>query len=317
MRAAVAVRLAKLAAGSEGLPGVAAAHPRSWWGLHVVSEATAPLTPPGERVRLSGTSVSDLSECPLRWFLSHEVHATKAASAAMGFGGVLHALADEVASGRTPPELDAVMLRLDRVWNQLAYEAPWLSQQQHDAAREALGRFLTWHLAARGRTLLATELPFTVPLDLPGGPVLLRGFIDRVELDRDGRVHVVDLKTAKTPPSGGAVAVHPQLATYQLAVREGILEDALDGVVAPGAPLELGGAELVQLRVAKGELPKVQPQPPLEPDDGSTWIERLLDDAVRRVLAEDFPASPGQPHCDRCDFRRCCPAQPEGKQVVE
>ncbi|MDQ6650433.1 MAG: PD-(D/E)XK nuclease family protein, partial [Actinomycetota bacterium] len=318
LQRAAALRLARLAAGGTDAPAVAAAHPRSWWGLNDPTHAEAPMTLPGERVRLSGTSVSDLSECPLRWFLSHEVHATKAATAAMGFGGVLHALADEVARGRTPADLDEVMRRLDRVWAHLAYEAPWLSHQQHEAAREALGRFLVWHSSPRDRTVVGTEVAFTLPLDLPGGPVLLRGFMDRVEIDHDGRVHVVDLKTGKKAPPEPSIAHHPQLATYQLAVRSGALDERLAEAGRPAGPPALGGAELVQLRVGKGAGPKVQPQPPLVADeDGSTWIETMLDDAVRRVLAEDFPASPGLQRCERCDFRRSCPAQPEGRQVVE
>jgi RecB family exonuclease len=258
-------------------------------------------------VPLSGTSLSGLDECPLRWFLEHEVHAQSAASSAMGFGGVVHALADEVATGRTPAELDVLMSRLDTVWGQLAYDAPWQSAQQHEQAREALRRFLAWHAGARGRELVATEVGFAVELQVPGGTVLLRGFMDRVELDRDGRVHVVDLKTGKAPFTKAAIAGHAQLGTYQLAVREGALDEVL-----PKRP-EVGGAELVMLRVDDAGAPKVQGQDALEPSP--TWVEALLDTAVRRVLGESFPPTP-QDRCARCPFRTCCPAQPDGRQVV-
>jgi RecB family exonuclease len=220
---------------------------------------------------------------------------------------VVHALADEVATGRAPADLDVLMARLDTVWGQLAYDAPWQSAQQHEQAREALRRFLFWHTAQRGRTLVTTEVPFQVELEVPGGAVLLRGFMDRVELDRDGRVHVVDLKTAKAPVTKAAVAAHPQLGTYQLAVREGALDEVL-----PERP-DVGGAELVMLRVEDGPGPKVQAQEAIEPSP--TWVEALLDTAVRRVLGESFPPTP-QERCPRCAFRTCCPAQPDGRQVV-
>ena len=146
---------------------------------------------------------------------------------------------------------------------------------------------------------------------MPGGAVLLRGFMDRVELDRDGRVHVVDLKTGKAPFTKAAIAGHAQLGTYQLAVREGALDEVL-----PARP-EVGGAELVMLRVdgspTPAGAPKVQGQEALEPSP--TWVEALLDTAVRRVLGESFPPTP-QDRCARCQFRTCCPAQPEGRQVV-
>ena len=227
LRRAAATRLARLAAAvdHEGVPLVPAAHPDRWWGLLETTTSEQPVIGDGEPVKLSGTSLAGLDECPLRWFLEHEVHAETAASTAMGFGGVLHALAHEVATGRTPADLETLMLRLDRVWKQLAYDAPWQSEQQHDEAREALRRFLAWHAAARGRTLVATEIGFDVPVDVAGTTVRLRGFMDRVELDSDGRVHVVDLKTGKTAPGKKDLEQHAQLGTYQLAVREGALDE--------------------------------------------------------------------------------------------
>ncbi|MCW2499626.1 MAG: UvrD/REP helicase, partial [Frankiales bacterium] len=288
---------------------VPAATPDRWWGLVETTSSELPLLGDGAPVKLSGTSLAGLDECPLRWFLEHEVHAESAASTAMGFGGVLHALAHEVATGATPPDLDVLMARLDKVWRQLAYDAPWQSAQQHDEAREALRRFLAWHAAGRGRTLVATEIGFDVPVDVDGTTVRLRGFMDRVELDEDGKVHVVDLKTGKSLPGKKDLESHPQLGTYQLAVRHGALDGAL-----PDRP-DVGGAELVMLRLDGGDGgPKVPQQAALP--EGRTWVEDLLDTAVRRVLHESFPPTP-QDRCERCAFRRCCPAQPDGRQVVE
>lgn len=318
LRSAAAGRLAVLAAerGRDGRPLVPAASPDRWWGSLETSANARPVQPPGAPVPLSGTSLSQLDTCPLQWFLRHQVHADRPASTAMGFGGVLHALAHEVASGQTAAEIEALVSRLDLVWGQLAYEADWQSAQQHDAARAALGRFLVWHRAERGRTLLATEQAFTVDVPLPGGTARLRGYVDRLELDADGHVHVVDLKTGKSAPSGPQVAAHPQLGTYQLAVRAGALDDVLAGNRV------VGGAELVHLRVDRDGGPRVQRQDPLGPPPSGAgepgepdWVSGKLDEAVRRVLAEDFRPQPSEA-CDRCDFRRCCPAQPDGRQVV-
>ena len=79
----------------------------------------------------------------------------------------------------------------------------------------------------------------------------------------------------------------------------------------------MGGAELVQLRVDDAGMPLVQPQARLEPGpDGTTWVDVLLGEAARRVAHEDFPPTPGE-QCGRCAQRRSCPAQAEGRQVVE
>jgi RecB family exonuclease len=309
MRRAAAARLAHLAAAVDdaGSPLAPAAHPSRWWGLALPTQSEQPVHPVDTPLALSGTSLEGLDTCPLRWFLEHEVHAKEAASTAMGFGKVVHALAEEVATGRTPADLDVLVERLDTVWDALAYEAPWQSAQQRADARDALQRFLVWHAGNRDRELVATEVPFQVDVEVPGGTVRLRGFMDRVELDSDGRVHVVDLKTGKRPFAAGKVKTHAQLGTYQLAVRTGALDEQL-----PTRP-EVGGAELVMLRVDDAGAPKVQQQATLEPSP--SWVEALLDTAVRRVLGETFPPTP-QERCDRCAFRRCCPAQPDGRQVV-
>ncbi len=222
----------------------------------------------------------------------------------------MHALTDEVATGHLDPDLDLVMKRLDTVWAELAFEAPWQSDQQRDAARDAMRRFLAWHDGRADRELLASEAPFEVVVEAGEHRVLLRGRFDRVEVDADGRAHVVDFKTSKTPPTKAEVRAHPQLAVYQIAVRAGGL-DAL-----PGAVRECGGAELVQLRQqdAAGN-PKVLAQPALASAADPEWAQKLLTEAARRVLAEEFRPVPSE-GCDRCEFRRCCSARAEGRQVI-
>lgn len=317
VRAAAARRLAKLAAASapSGAPMVAAAHPRRWWGLAELSDPGRPAQEPGVPVQLSGSSLATAEQCPLKWFLGHEVRAESTRSTALGFGSVIHALAHEVAVGSSPADLEVLLARLDAVWGELAFEARWQSEQQREAARQALRRLLAWHAASRRRTHLASEHRFAVPIETPRGPALLRGAMDRVERDVDGRVHVVDFKTGKTKPSGPHIAKHPQLAVYQRAVAAGAL-DSLDtvGEVRP----EVGGAELVQLRHdQKGtDLPVVQRQEALyDHDDEGAWIDEALQRMVAMVLDERFLPVPND-DCERCTFRRCCPAQPEGRQVV-
>ena len=69
-------------------------------------------------------------------------------------------------------------------------------------------------------------------LEVAGRPVEIRGRIDRVELDADGRVWVVDFKTTKTPRTQDRVDNDPQLAVYQMAVRAGALGE-LPGAADP------------------------------------------------------------------------------------
>ncbi|NUV66274.1 ATP-dependent helicase [Streptomyces sp. CAI-121] len=317
LREAAAHRLARLAAltDDEGQPLVPAAHPYRWWGLEEPTRSAVPLRDRDQALSLSPSALDQLANtCTLQWFLGREVKADAPATAAQGFGNVVHVLADEVASGRTPADLDVLMERLDSVWNGLAFDAPWKSEQEKDQARAALERFLHWHVLDRGgRTPTASEHDFDVTLEAGEYAVRIRGSMDRVEKDAEGRAYVVDFKTGKGAPTKDEVAAHPQLAVYQLAVREGAVDDVFDG----GRP-EPGGAELVQLRQPApkkegGEaFPKVQAQEPL----AGEWVSDLLATAAGKVLDERFTPTTGT-HCSHCTFRASCSAQPEGRQVVE
>ncbi|MFD7686888.1 ATP-dependent helicase [Streptomyces sp. NPDC059781] len=317
LREAAAQRLARLAAlaDEDGRPLVPSAHPYRWWGMFEPTASKVPLRDRDQPVVLSGSALDQLANtCALQWFLGREVKADAPATAAQGFGNVVHVLADEVASGHTPADLAVLMERLDSVWNALAFDAPWKSAQEKEHARVALERFLKWHVMDRaGRTPVASEHDFDVTLEAGDYEVRIRGQMDRVETDGEGRAYVVDFKTGKQAPSAKEVERHPQLAVYQLAVGEGAVDDVFDG-----ARPEPGGAELVQLRqgAAKrdgGEtLPKVQAQ---EPPEGE-WIGDLLATAAGKVLDERFGPTAGQ-HCAHCAFRASCSARPEGRHVVE
>ena len=302
-RGAAAARLARLAAARDdrGEPLVPAAHPARWWGLAETTHSETPVIPAGEPILLSASGLQRLEECPLRWFLEKKAAAEQASSTAMSFGSVVHALAHEVGQGETPAEVEALMARLESVWHQLAFDAPWQSVQQREQAREALERLVSWHHAARGRELVGTEVEFDVPVDVAGADgveVRLRGQVDRLERTPDGALHVVDLKTTKSKATKAEIAAHAQLGTYQVVVREGGLGEGT-----------CGGAELVQLR---HDGPLVQAQGAL----GDDWVDALLATAVQRIVTETFPPHVDDQRCSRCAFARACPGSAEGRQVV-
>jgi RecB family exonuclease len=175
----------------------------------------------------------------------------------------------------------------------------------------ALGRFLDWHRKADARRVLATEQHLSAEVTLPDGQLVrLNGYADRLELDENGKVFVIDLKTSKHPPTDKEIPANPQLGLYQHAVRHGAVDDLVQGLV--DGPAEPGGAELVQLRrEARGSV-KVQPQGPQEPDaEGRRLVEVQLSDAVGVIRSERLEARPGK-HCDYCGFHAICPTKAAG-----
>ncbi|HET7385346.1 MAG TPA: ATP-dependent DNA helicase [Nocardioidaceae bacterium] len=331
LRDAAARRLALLATERAGdTPMVPQADPGSWWGTRARSVASRPVRPADAPLALSASALVGLVGCPMRWFLEREAGGARPAGSAQGFGLVVHALADRVAKGEL---VDAEQIRplIDRVWSELSFETPWARARQRAEVDKVVDRFLAWHHAPEARTVVASELPFEVAVRLPDGEqVRLRGTVDRLELDDDGRAVVVDLKTQKKAATAAELAEHPQLGVYQLAVDSGGFDEHLP------RPGRSGGAELVQLRAASGPQAKVQRQPPQDDDlggvaggdtggvagddlggvagddtDGARLVETQLMTAAHAVRSERFEARPGD-HCRHCSFTAICPSRGSG-----
>lgn len=301
--------LAALAA--RDLWGTRGADPGTWWGVAELSEAEQPITDPDAPVRLSGSRVSSIVSCPLSWFLSHEANGSTGTTSAQGFGSIVHALAADVVRRDADADPVAMGARLDEVWRRLEFPARWVGERERVEAHRALERFARWH-ATHGRQTLAAEHSFVTELEIDGVKTILRGSMDRVELDVDGLVHVVDLKTSKTVPSFAGIAEHAQLGFYQVAVDQGATAD-----LAPGALS--GGAELVQLRKPAGarnpDDPKVQSQAPPDGVEPFFALEQIRQ-SVTVIRGEQFPATPSPTACGYCEFAQACPARPAGAAVV-
>ena len=309
LRTAAVAHLARLAAerdeGGEFL--VPAADPGTWWGVRPLTSGTRPVRPTDEPVRLSGSGLESLTTCPLQWYLQNEARAEVPRPPATKFGSVVHALADYVAKGEIPADLEAVDALVDRVWRDLRFEAAWQSDAERREARAALARFLRYHQRAE-RTLVETESELRAVIEVPTPrgsteQVRLRGFLDRIEQDEAGRMVAIDLKNMRYPPADRDIPTHAQLGVYQLLLQE--------------AGHEVGGAALVQLRVADGKDapdPKVQVQPALDADR-PTWVEIQLGRAAEALRQEEFGPRPN-PGCRICAYRLVCPTQPQGQELA-
>lgn len=304
LRDAAARRLARLAAETAGgRQLVPTADPSTWWGTRAASRSATPLRPVEEPVPVSASMLESLLVCPARWFLDKEAGGAGVAHQAANVGQLVHALAERVAARELAPDVEVLMEHIDAVWDRLSFRTPWSKAREHERVRVALERFLSWH-AANPRELREVEASFSTRVVVGDGEaVTLHGYADRIELDGEGRVVVVDLKTGRRALTGPAVKGHVQLALYQYAVDAGALD-----AVAPGAPI--GGAELVQLGVEDGsDAPIVQPQA-LHASDGPEReaLRAQLAGAAAVVRSEVFPAVPSEA-CRSCAYLAVCPTQ--------
>ncbi|MFI7280409.1 ATP-dependent helicase [Micromonospora chersina] len=296
-RRAAAAELARLAAA--GVPG---AHPDDWWGLRGLSD-DRPLVDEGEPVRVTPSAMESALRCSLRWLL--ERHGGSApASAAQGVGNLVHAaamLAEDASVDRTAL-LEYVAARFDAI--ELA--ARWMVGPERARAEAMVDKLLRW-LAGNPRRLLAIEHEFAVRLDDPQRPVELTGRVDRLEVDAEGRLVVIDLKTGKsTAVTEREVAEHPQLGAYQAAVEAGAFAEFGE---------ESGGAALVQLGTgAKDAKEQAQAAAGEGPEAG--WATALVRRTADTMAAATF-AAVANSKCRVCPVRTSCPVSGQGRQVVE
>jgi len=263
-----AASLAALAA--ESIPG---ASPDEWHGL-LPPSTTVPLYE-GELVPVSPSSIEKLVDSPLDWFL--EQMAGSESGVIANVGTIVH-WAMETAPDSSPETLWAAV---ESRWSELLFEAPWLADRQKAIARrftDALSEYLG-EFEREGKTLVGAESRFTLEVDR----AVVRGSIDRVERDADGAVVIVDLKTGTPITTQSKIDEHPQLAAYQLAYAEGILNEPLEQLGEHHG----GGAKLLFVKEGvRGRKYREAVQLQLDADQLEEFRERVREAAIIIAAAE-------------------------------
>lgn len=287
--------------------GVRGAHPDQWYGTAEPSTGVALWNAEDGPVSLSPSTVDLLNTCPLRWLL--ERHGGRDGDNTHAIAGTLvHTLVQALA-GRIPP--DQVERALENAWESIDLGSQWYSRRELDRTRDMLATFTAWLGNTRSEL---TEVGVEVAVDgvleprEEGSPkIRLRGRIDRLERDAEGRPVIVDVKTARSPVTKDDAQQHAQLAAYQVAAATG----AIDGEPAS----KPGGARLVFVaKPHKKEGATQRVQAPLSEEDLETWLA-VIHAAAAVTKGPEFLARVND-GCRHCPVRTSCPAHDEGRQVT-
>ncbi|WP_309811827.1 ATP-dependent DNA helicase [Pseudarthrobacter sulfonivorans] len=328
--------LAALATAEPPVPG---AHPDSWWGLLPLS-TSEPVVPAGGTVYVSPSKVESVQKSPLDWFVQ-AAGGEAATDFARSLGTLVHAIAQDMPEASGGQYVEELLRR----WPTLGMKDNWEGKLDFQRAETMVRKLAQYVLVMRseGRSLLGVEQDFEVRLpDLPplqaadaGGldsgssdveprvteprAAILRGQVDRLEIDSEGRLVIVDLKTGKRQPGKTELSRHPQLGAYQTAVVAGGFADApgMAGAAGPDAAVP-GGAVLAQLGTAT-KSPGVQQQEPLDPQEN--WALDMVNDAAALMAGNSFEArhdpAKGGHGGHGCRLPEVCPLCIRGKQVTE
>jgi putative RecB family exonuclease len=255
---------------------------------------------PRRRPALSPSRAGDFKQCPLLYRLRAIDRLPEQPSRAQIRGTLVHAVLERLydlpASQRSP---EAARGLVGPVWEELCAALPELVGQLFDDAEDpelpvwlesAADLLEAYFRLEDPRRLEPAARELLVETELASG-LLLRGYIDRLDIAPTGEIRVVDYKTGAVPREAGEVAALFQMKFYALA----LLQER--GVVP---------TQLRLLYLAGGEYLTYEPD---EPE--LRRFERTLDAiwlAIRTAgETGDFRPNPTR-MCEWCSHKALCPA---------
>ncbi|MGW5054102.1 RecB family exonuclease [Actinokineospora sp. NPDC004072] len=171
------------------------------------------------RPALSPSRAGDFKQCPLLYRFRAIDKLPETPSAAQVRGTVVHAVLEQLFG---LPRHERVLAKaqelVEPTWQRLVAEQPELATVLTAAGLDSAGALLGGYFELEDPTRLEPEAcELLVETELPSG-VLLRGYIDRLDVAPTGEIRVVDYKTGTAPREIGEAKALFQMKFYALAL---------------------------------------------------------------------------------------------------
>ena len=247
---------------------------------------------------LSPSRAGDFMQCPLLYRFRVVDKLPEAPTPAMARGTVVHAVLERLfdlpAAART---VQAARDLLGPQWERVRSEAPELAAM-FEGDGEALATWLSGASELIGRwfeledptRLEPAERELYVETTLDDG-LVLRGYVDRLDVSPDGRMRVVDYKTGRAPREAFESKALFQMKFYALVLWR------LRGVVPALLQLVyLGSGEVLRYSPEQSDLLATERK-----------VKALWTAIERAAVTGDWRASPSK-LCDWCNHQALCPS---------
>ena len=275
------------------IEGIHLANPMSWIGSVPLS-TDAPVIDPDKEVVVSPSGAESFVECGVKWFLQNN-GGSDGDSTAQVLGSAIHAFAAKMVQepGTTREQL---IESLQNSWKLIDPDSGWVSASHLESAVIMLEKFVEYHKETK-REVKGAELRFDVKL----GRARIIGTVDRLEVEADGSLFIIDFKTGNTAISKEDAKKNLQLASYQLGVAEGGFAEGTKSA----------GAELVYLGTNSAGA-SIRQQYAIDIEETKATIETIGEG----MGAATFFATVNK-RCKGCPVRKSCPVQSDGRAVNE
>ncbi|MEY7971825.1 RecB family exonuclease [Saccharomonospora xinjiangensis] len=263
------------------------------------SGVAAPDTP-RRRPALSPSRAGDFKQCPLLYRFRAVDKLPETPTKAQVRGTLVHSVLERLfalpRAGRTP---GAARELLRPTWSQLAEESPeWTELFTDPASEEELTEWFTsaeklldsYFAMEDPRTLDPEACELHVETELNSG-VLLRGYIDRLDVAPTGEIRVVDYKTGAAPREIGEAKAMFQMKFYAVVLWR------LRGVVPRQLKLlYLSDGQALAYTPDEKELARFE-----------RTLEAIWEAILRAGRTGDFRPSPSK-LCGWCSHQQHCPS---------
>lgn len=314
------------AGGASSLDHVSALESDTAWGPYhgELSAALTGVEMPGvaSTRAISSYRLRKLLICPYRFALEDLLGYAEPAArpelrsiSKMSYGSLLHLVAEQFferyggsfcqKDADLDTWLELAVTVADQCFDEFCEEYPLVAgavrEQQRDRLRRDTREYIRydWKQPAE-RAFAGVEVPFGYPeaeaLELPGGPLYVRGYMDRVDMAA-GTTIVRDLKSGKPHPrigkeAGPVLEVDVQLGLYGLIAQQMAAAKGWARKVAAAYVYPTGGA---QERMFSDDFVELE-------SDAIGWFR-----AARALLDEGvFPRTPNRADCNWCPFSTTC-----------
>ena len=272
--------------------GIYLADPASWVGSVPIS-TDAPVIDAEKEVVVSPSGAESFVECGVKWFLQNN-GGTDGDSTAQVLGSAIHAFAAKMVQepGTTREDL---ISHLSSSWKLIDPDSGWVSASHLESAVTMLKKFVDYH-SKTTRTVVDAEMRFDVTL----GRARIKGSVDRLEVEADGSLFIIDFKTGGSAISNKDAKENLQLKSYQVGIAEGGFSQ---GQVSAGAELVYLGTDAASATI--------RPQHGIDIEEVKTQLNEIADG----MGAATFFATINK-RCKGCPVRKSCPVQSDGRTVI-
>ena len=273
--------------------GIYLANPEHWIGSVPLSSDVSVIDADKEVV-VSPSGAESFVECGVKWFLQNN-GGTDGDSTAQVLGSAIHAFAAKMVQepGTTKEDLIA---NLESSWKLIDPDSGWVSASHLESAVTMLEKFVEYHKEST-RTVVDAEIRFDVKL----GRARIKGSVDRLEVEADGSLFIIDFKTGGTAISLKDAKENLQLASYQVGIAQGGFTQGTTSA----------GAELVYLGTTSAGA-TLRPQHVIDVEA----TKEKLNEIAEGMGAAHFFATVNK-RCKGCPVRKSCPVQSDGRTVIE